>query len=63
MTNFLSSPLQNNIEQLKMAELQSLVFSLSPFKAPDPDDSIYPVMLPQTFDIVKHDLYVIVNKY
>ena len=61
VTNFLSSPLQTNIEQLKMAALQSSVFSLSPFKAPNPDDSIYFVMLQQTFDIVKHDLYVIVN--
>ena len=61
VTNSLSSPLQTNIEQLKMTELQSSVFSLSPFKAPNPDDSIYPVMLQQTFDIVKHDLYVIVN--
>ena len=45
-----------------MSELQSSIFSFSPYKTPNPDDSIYPVMIQQTFDIVKYDLNLIINK-
>ena len=63
VTDFLASPVNNSIQDLTVDELQSAIFSFSPFKAPNPDDSIYPVMLQKTFcDIVKDDIYLIINE-
>ena len=51
VTNFLASSSNDSIDDLTMSELQSSIFSFSPYKTLNPDDSIYPVMIQQTFDI------------